>query len=64
MKQLLDAVPDAFSNGEGKDTDKIDLPPHGDVLFEPLRHFCKPQTDPTLEEFNRLGIRIPSRILV
>ena len=64
MKHLHDAVPAAFSNGEDKDTDKIELPPHDDDLFEPQRHFCKPQTDPMLEEFNRLGVRIPSRILL
>ena len=46
MKQLLDAVPAAFSNGEDKDTDKIEMPPHDDGLFEPQRHCCKLLTDP------------------
>ena len=64
MKQLLDAVPSAFSNGENKDTGKLEMPPHDNGLFEPQRRFCKPQTDPTLDEFNGLGINIPSPLPV
>ena len=60
MKQLLDAVPAAFSNGEDKDTDKIEMLLHDDGLIEPQRHFCKPQTNPTLVEFNWLGVSSPS----
>jgi len=30
--------------------------PQDDGLFEPQRHFCKPQTDPTLDAFNGLGV--------
>ena len=64
MKRLLDAVPVAFSNGEDKDTDKIEMPPHDEGIFEPQRHLCKPQTDPTLDGFNGHGVSSPSRIPV
>ena len=64
MKQLLDAVPAAFSNGEDKDTDKKEMPQHDDGLFGPQRHSFKRQTDRTLDEFNVLGVSIPSQLLV
>ena len=62
MKHLLDAVPAAFRNEEDKDTDKKERPPHDEGLFELQRHFFKPQTDPTLDTFNGLGVYSPSRI--
>ena len=64
IKQLLAAAPASFSNGEDKDNDKKEMPPHDNGLFELQRHFCKPQTDPTLDEFNWLGVNSPSQLPV
>ena len=64
MKQLLDAIPAAFSNGEDKDADKKMMPPYDEGLFETQKYFCKPLTDPAFLSFNGLGVGIISRIPV